>query len=92
MAATLSVRNYGGLSPLGQVERVPKYFCLSCTRCKDKRCDFFNRRVEPDYNRCFSHTNYIKTPDIHYTNPSEEFFKAIQKAELKRIRIAQGKE
>lgn len=39
-------------------ENVPKYFCKTCTKCSNKYCSFFNRRVDPKYNRCFNHSNY----------------------------------
>lgn len=37
----------------------PKYYCATCLKLKnDNLCDCFQRRVEPDYNRCFNHSNY----------------------------------
>lgn len=45
----------------------PKYFCSSCTKCTNSVCSTFKRRVEPDYNRCFNHSNY---------NPIKAVFKA----------------
>lgn len=40
-------------------ESQPKYFCASCTSLKpDLKCDYFKRRVEPSYNRCFCHSHY----------------------------------
>ena len=35
----------------------PKYFCKTCNKCQDKRCQVFNRYVEEN-NRCFYHSNY----------------------------------
>lgn len=56
---------------------VPKHYCNSCTRLGDDLiCDCFNRRVEPDYNRCFNHSNY--TPSfkaLKYVSPPMEVFK-----------------
>ncbi len=70
-------------------EKIPTFHCISCMRCKDKRCDFFNRYVETDYNKCFNHSNYIDTPNIHYIPPSATFFKEIQNMEAQRIRELQ---
>lgn len=36
----------------------PKYHCASCLKLKGTTCDCFKRRVEPNYNRCFFHSNY----------------------------------
>ena len=36
-----------------------KYFCNCCTKkTDDSRCLCFGRRIEPDYNRCYFHSNY----------------------------------
>lgn len=40
---------------------IPKYYCRSCNRCINKRCSFFDRYVEPDYNKCFNHSDYKPT-------------------------------
>lgn len=37
--------------------KVPKYFCKTCSKCQDKRCQVFKRYVEEN-NRCFYHSNY----------------------------------
>lgn len=37
----------------------PKWHCASCLKLKeDNKCDCFNRRVEPNFNRCFYHSHY----------------------------------
>lgn len=37
----------------------PKHYCSTCAKLKsDKTCILFERRVEPDYNRCFFHSYY----------------------------------
>lgn len=51
----------------------PKYFCATCAKLKNGNfCDCFQRRVEPDYNRCFNHSNY---------NPVLAVFKAPENIE-----------
>ena len=52
----------------------PKYFCKTCTKCIDKHCTVFKRYVEPDYNRCFNHSNY---------NPIAANFKPARNLEMK---------
>lgn len=42
--------------------KTPKYFCKTCTKCVNSRCSVFDRHIEPDYNRCFNHSNY--SPNI----------------------------
>lgn len=37
---------------------IPKYHCRTCQKFSNMRCDCFQRRVEPDYNRCFNHSWY----------------------------------
>lgn len=37
---------------------IPKYHCRTCQRFTNMRCDCFQRRVEPEYNRCFNHSWY----------------------------------
>lgn len=50
-------------------EKIPEYYCKTCGSCQHKYCDVFKRHVEPDYNKCFNHTNYpsrcdnFKTPE-----------------------------
>ena len=39
-------------------QQLPKYYCDTCTKCVNSRCLFYNRRVEPKYNKCFNHSNY----------------------------------
>lgn len=68
-------------------EKLPEYHCASCNRClSGNHCEFFNRYVEPSYNRCWSHTQYIKEPDIHYVSPPNSFFKEIQKVEARKFK------
>lgn len=50
---------------------IPKYYCNSCKRCNNKRCSFFDRYIEQDYNKCFYHssynpiaTKYVSPPNI----------------------------
>ena len=50
-------------------KNIPKYTCKSCTKCSNKWCSFFNRRVEPTFNRCFSHTFY-HTVTTKYKSPN----------------------
>lgn len=47
---------------------IPKYYCRSCKRCNNKKCSFFNRYVELDYNKCFYHSNYNPTA-TKYVSP-----------------------
>lgn len=48
-------------------EKTPKFYCKSCSKCTDKHCSFFNRRVEK-HNRCFNHSNY-HTVTTKYQSP-----------------------
>ena len=48
---------------------IPKYTCKSCTKCSNKWCSFFNRRVEPNFNKCFNHTFYY-TVTTKYKSPN----------------------
>jgi hypothetical protein len=43
---------------------IPKYYCETCDKCKDNRCDTFNRYVDPEYNKCFYHTYYKPIPVV----------------------------
>lgn len=56
----------------------PKYHCASCAKMNSElRCDVFERRVEPDYNKCFNHSHY--QPSFKsYVSPSKELFKLIE--------------
>ena len=37
----------------------PAYYCRDCARLSsDCTCAFFQRRVEPNFNRCFYHSFY----------------------------------
>lgn len=57
----------------------PKFFCGTCTRCNtDSKCDYFQRRVEPNYNRCFNHSSYV-SPSI------KAEFKPLPKEEMDKI-------
>lgn len=57
----------------------PKHFCSTCTRLQNNTtCDCFQRRVEPDYNRCFNHSSYI-SPSIKAS------FKPLPKEEMDEI-------
>lgn len=52
-----------------EVQPEPKYYCSSCTKCTNSFCSTYNRHVEPDFNKCFNHSNYnpikaaFKVPD-----------------------------
>lgn len=50
-------------------ENVPQHTCRTCTKCVNKHCTFYNRRVEP-YNRCFNHSNY-HTVATKYQTPQQ---------------------
>ena len=37
----------------------PKYYCSTCTKCSiGNNCEVYQRRVEPNYNKCFYHSTY----------------------------------
>lgn len=50
----------------------PQFYCKTCTKCNNKFCSTFKRQVEPNYNRCFNHSNY---------NPIEFSFKPLENIE-----------
>lgn len=48
----------------------PKYYCISCTRLHSLNiCDCFQRHVDPNYNRCYFHSNYVSHP-VRYRTPA----------------------
>lgn len=49
---------YNAIGAKKKEENLPKYYCDTCTKCVNSRCLFYNRRVEPKYNKCFNHSNY----------------------------------
>lgn len=54
-----------GLELVGEKDiETPKYTCKSCKRCNvaEKRCNFHQRRIEPNYNKCFEHSVYSSSP------------------------------
>ena len=58
----------------------PKYFCVTCTKLKNGNyCDCFQRHVEPNYNRCFYHSNY--KPKIVKFKTSENLESIIKEEE-----------
>ena len=61
---------------------IPKYACSSCTKCSNKWCSFFNRRVEPKFNKCFNHTFY-HTVATKYQAPAN-LAERVNEEELKR--------
>ncbi len=63
MATIKSITPYNNcVSRKKEEQPTPKYYCESCDKCKDNRCETFNRYVEPEYNRCFYHTYYKPIP------------------------------
>jgi hypothetical protein len=57
----------------------PKHYCATCARLNnDLVCDCFQRRVEPNHNRCFNHSSYV-SPSI------KAVFKPIPKDEMDKI-------
>lgn len=39
--------------------QIPIHFCSSCNHCKGGcQCSIHNRRVDTEFNRCFSHSYY----------------------------------
>lgn len=76
---------------------LPKHYCKDCKQCISSggemveglltaircRCTFYNRPVEPLYNKCFNHSNYSPV-HTHYEEPENIVEIAIQN-ELKRI-------
>ena len=87
MVAAVNV-SYGVSIPLRPVvqEKLPEHHCSSCERNIDKHCDFFNRYVEENYNRCWNHTEYRPQPDLHYVSPPESFFRQKQAEETRKIK------
>lgn len=59
--------------------KLPKYHCSSCTKCKNKYCDCFQRRIEPDYNMCFYHSTY--NPIIVVFKPPSNLKEIMQREE-----------
>lgn len=48
----------------------PKYHCSSCTHLQSLNiCDCFQRHVDPNYNRCYFHSNYVSHP-VRYRTPA----------------------
>ena len=44
---------------LGEAEiETPRYFCKTCNKRNGNNCACFQRPIEPDFNRCFNHSNY----------------------------------
>ena len=62
---------------------IPKYLCMTCTKCVDTRCKVFNRYVEKTYNRCFYHSNY--SPIIAEFKPPENLKEIIELEEQARL-------
>lgn len=56
-----------------------RHYCNTCGRCQNNSCSFFQRHVEPDYNRCSMHTDFNKSYAV-YKSPSKEELEAIIKA------------
>lgn len=75
----------------------PKYYCKNCKSCTrtggeiveglltavSYRCSFFDRRVNPNYNKCFSHSNYSPV-HTKYKEP-ENLVELVLEEEEKRI-------
>jgi len=59
---------FGAIGGKNKKENLPKYYCSSCTKCVRSTCLFYNRRVDPKYNRCFNHSNY-HTVATQYKSP-----------------------
>lgn len=62
-------REFCGCVKKSEEVKPPIYYCYSCSCFCNNRCNFFNRPVIKDYNKCFHHTFYhpisavFKTPD-----------------------------
>lgn len=61
------------------LQPIPKHYCITCQKCCCTggniiqgmlsviccHCSFFNRRVEPDYNKCFYHSQYSPIHSVY---------------------------
>lgn len=59
----------------------PKFHCSSCTKRTENRCTFFNRHIEPDFNKCFYHSNY--SPVLASFKPQENLEELVEKEQEK---------
>ena len=48
---------------------VPKGTCNTCKRWIAKQCQFYNRRTEGDYNKCWNHSLYNPKLSQKYVSP-----------------------
>lgn len=51
-------------------EKLPEFYCMSCNNKQaDNYCNCFKRHIDPQYNKCFNHSNYISVPTTFKPNP-----------------------
>ena len=70
MAIQVTIKPYGFSSMIKpknneKEQALPQYHCSSCEACSNKYCNVFDRRIEPDYNKCFNHTNYGNRQSVY---------------------------
>ena len=58
---------------------LPQFKCRSCNNCDGNRCSFFNRKVEPNFNKCFNHTFY--NPEAIKFVPTSNFEELVREEE-----------
>lgn len=64
--------------------KTPNFYCRSCENNCDKHCSFYDRPVDPNYNRCFNHTFYHPIA-IRFKAPSNLEEIVQKEEELKKV-------